>query len=390
MDRAPYLNTDRRTPVLVRSGGVEALEETALEVKLPLNLGLNDGTYMPERCVAVLRTHCHRAAMRNYPSAGNDQLKQAIGRWDQVGAENIFLHNGSGPILKQVIPALIKQKITSSPLRIARHLATKNGYPIITPLFTYGKVPGKAADQGLTVHVMPTGPEVGFRVTADQIERHIKKQDGIVYIVNPNNPSGNVMIDRAELEPLIERYPRSTFWVDEAYVQYCEPDHETFSSLVPKYPNLFVSRTFSFAYGLAGAKVGYVLGEPEFLKSEDKKLTDYRIVKLNEELCVAALEDAEHLPWLRQVNAEQRAILTEGLGRHGIEVFPSVTNFVLCRFTDKRTGAELKARLAERKIAIKVMSPFGGTKFDSYFRVTLGLAHENQHFLDAVDEILGS
>ena len=67
-----------------------------------------------------------------------------------------------------------------------------------------------------------------------------------------------------------------------------------------------------------------------------------------------------------------------------------MTNFVLCRFTDKRTGAELKARLAERKIAIKVMSPFGGTKFDSYFRVTLGLAHENRHFLDAVDEILGA
>lgn len=389
MDRAPYMNTERRTPVLVRSGGVEPLEEAGLEVKLPLNLGLNDGTYMAESCVAVLRRACHRAALRNYPSAGNDDLKRAIARLDGVGMEHIFLHNGSGPILKQIIPALVKQQITSSALRIARHVISKNGYPIVTPLFTYGKVPGKAADQGLTVHAMPTGPERGFRVTADQVETHVKKQDSIVYIVNPNNPSGNVMIDRAELEPLIAKYPGSTFWVDEAYVQYCDPSHETFSSLVPKYPNLFVSRTFSFAHGLAAAKVGYVLGEPEFLKTEDKKLTDYRIGKLNEELCVAALEDEDHLPWLRRVCAEQRAVLAEGLGRHGIEVFPSVTNFILCRFTDNRTGAELKAKLAERKIAIKVMSPFAGTRFDSYFRVTLGLAHENQYFLDAVDEILG-
>lgn len=389
MDRAHNLDTERRKPVLVRSGGVEPLEELGLEVKLPLNLGLNDGTYMAEACVGVLRKSLHRAALRNYPSAGNDELKRAIARVDGVAPENIFLHNGSGPILKQIIPALIKREIMSSPVRIARHLAFKNGYPIITPLFTYGKVPGKAADQGLTVHAMATGPDQGFRVTADQIEVHLKKQDGLVYIVNPNNPSGNVMIDRAELEPLFAKYPNSVFWVDEAYVQYCDPSHELFAPLVPKYPNLFVSRTFSFAYGLAAAKVGYVLGEPEFLKSEEKKLTDYRIGKLNEELCVAALGDPDHLPWLRRVCADQRAVIAERLGHHGIEVFPSVTNFVLCRFTDNRTGADLKAKLAERKIAIKVMSPFAGTRFDSYFRVTLGLAHENQYFLDAVDEVLG-
>lgn len=367
--------------------GREALEEGE-PVLLPLNLGLNDGTYMPEACVRVLGLHCHRAALRNYPTAGNDQLRQAIAAADGVTPEHVFLHHGSGPILKQVVPELIARSIKASPLRVAKHLLAKSGYPIITPAFTYGKVPGKAVEKGLTVRAMPTGPEQGFRVSAEQIEAELRRGPGLVYIVNPNNPSGNVMITREELEPLIAAWPEATFWVDEAYVQYCEDDHQRFAPLVPRYPNLLVSRTFSFAYGLAGIKVGYLLARPELVSAENAKLTDYRLGKLAEDLCVAAVEDEEHLPWLRRVCANERAVLKAGLEKHGVEVFPSVTNFVLCRFKDGRTGADLKKKLAERQIAIKVLSPFGGQDMKPYFRITLGLAHENRYLLAAIDEVL--
>ncbi len=368
--------------------GREALEEGE-PVHLPLNLGLNDGTYMPEACVRVLALNCHRAALRNYPTAGNDNLRRAIARTDGVTPDHVFLHQGSGPILKQVIPELVRARIKASPLRIAKHLLAKNGYPIITPLFTYGKVPGKAVEKGLTVRAMATGPEQGFRVTADQVEAELKRGPGVVYIVNPNNPTGNVMISREELEPLIAAWPEATFWIDEAYVQYCDESHQRFAPLVMRYPNLMVSRTFSFAYGLAGVKAGYLLASPEIVAAENKRLTDYRLGKLVEDLCVAALNDDEHLPWLRRVCASERAVLQAGLEKHGIEVFPSETNFVLCRFKDGRKGADLKKKLAERQIAIKVMSAFAGEGFEPYFRVTLGLAHENRHFLGAVDEILG-
>lgn len=356
-------------------------------VTLPLNLGLNDGTYMPEACVRMLDRHCHRAALRNYPTASNEHLRRAIAEADEVGAENVFLHHGSGPILKQVVPEIIRENIKRSPWRIARHLLSKNGYPIITPLFTYGKVPGKAADQGLTVRALPTGPDVGFRVRPEDVEAELRRQPGFVYVVNPNNPTGNVMIERDELEPLIAAHPESTFWIDEAYVQYCDEGYRSFAPLVPRYPNLLVSRTFSFAWGLAGMKVGYLLASPERVAIENRRLTDYRIGKLAEDLCVAALSDADHLPWLRRVCARERDVLTQGLARHGVEVFPSVTNFLLCRFNDGRTGADLKRRLAERQIHIKVLSPFAGTSFDAYFRVTLGLAHENRYLLEAIDQV---
>lgn len=369
--------------------GREALEEGD-EVQLPLNLGLNDGTYMPEACVRVLAQHCHRAALRNYPTAGNDALRRAIARTDGVTPDHILLHHGSGPLLKQVLPSVIEAGIRRNPLRIAKHLLSRSGFPVITPLFTYGKVPGKAAERKLAVRAMPVGPDNGFRVTPAMIEAELKRAPGIVYIVNPNNPTGNVMIDRLELEPLIAAWPDAIFWVDEAYVQYCEDDHQRFAPLVMRYPNLMVSRTFSFAYGLAGIKVGYLLGQPDLVRSENSKLTDYRIGKLAEDLCVAALNDEEHLPWLREVCATQRALLRAGLERHGIEVFPSVTNFVLCRFHDGRTGAALKAKLAERHIQIKVLSPFAGADFAPYFRITLGLANENRKLLRVIDEIMAA
>lgn len=369
--------------------GREALEEGD-EVQLPLNLGLNDGTYMPEACVRVLAQHCHRAALRKYPTAGNDALRRAIARTDGVTPDHILLHHGSGPLLKQVVPGLIEGAIKRSPVRIAKHLLSKSGFPIITPLFTYGKVPGKAAERKLAVRAMPAGPDNGFRVTPAMIEAELKRAPGIVYIVNPNNPTGNVMIDRLELEPLIAAWPEALFWVDEAYVQYCDDEHQRFAPLVMRYPNLLVSRTFSFAYGLAGIKVGYLLAQPDLVRSENSKLTDYRIGKLAEDLCVAALSDEQHLPWLREVCATQRAILRAGLERHGIEVFPSITNFVLCRFNDGRTGAALKAKLAERHIQIKTLSPFAGQDFAPWFRITLGLANENRKLLRVIDEIMAT
>lgn len=342
---------------------------------------------MPEACVRVLAARCHRTALRSYSHARHDGLRAAIAATDGVTPAHVFIHNGSGPILKQVIPEIIRRKIKQSPWRVVRHLLARNGYPIVTPLFTYSKVPAKAADVGLTVRALATGPERGFRVRAGEIAAELRRQPSLVYLVHPNNPSGNVMISRDELEPVIAAHPDSTFWIDEAYVQYCPDEHTSFAPLVPRYANLCVSRSFSFAYGLAGAKVGYMLAAPELVAAEDRRLTEYRIGELAEALCVAALGDREHLVWLRGECERARASLRAGLERHGIEVFPSLTNFSLCRFRDGRSGAALKAGLAARGVEIKAFSPFAGVSFEPYFRVTLGLAHEHERLLAALAEV---
>src|SRR5690348_12491672 len=227
-------------------------------VTLPLDLGLNDGTYAPQRCLDVFRRYTQRTDLRNYSTADNAPLREAIAKTDGVAADNVFLHNGTGPILKLAIPYLLKQRVLDSPRRILRHVVNRDGFPIITPRFTYSKVPRKAAEGGMHVDLLPLDPGDGFQFDVGRLERRLEYGVGMVYIVNPNNPTGNLLVSTAQIIPLLERFPEARFWIDEAYVQYLDPkEHTYFASLVARYSNLLVSRTFSFAYGLAAVRIGY-------------------------------------------------------------------------------------------------------------------------------------
>ncbi|MCA9681732.1 MAG: histidinol-phosphate aminotransferase family protein [Myxococcales bacterium] len=360
-------------------------------VNLPLNLGLNDGTYAPQRCLEVFKRYTSRTDLRNYGTPDNAPLRRAIAREDQVEPENVFLHNGTGPILKQAIPYLLKQRVLESPRRVLRHVISRDGFPIITPRFTYSKVPKKAAEGGMHVDMLPIDPGDDFRFDVSRLERRLERGAGMVYIVNPNNPTGNVLVTRDQMIPLFERFPESRFWIDEAYVQYLDPnEHDYFAPLVARYPNVMVSRTFSFAFGLAAVRIGYLLAKASFVEALDKQITDYRLGTLQEELGVAALEDPEHLPFVRKATAAAREQLYAGLAKfEGLQTFPSVANFVLCRFTDGRRGAELKAKLAKRQIAIKIFEPANGQTYDPYFRLTIGVPEENDFLLQQMAEVLG-
>ena len=358
-------------------------DEKANDQKV-LNLGLNDGTRCPQSCIDVLREFNERTSLRNYSESDNRQLLDVIAEIDGVSTEHIYLANGSGPLLKQCIPYLVETAIRSSPLRIARHLLSKTGYPIITGAFTYSKVPLKAAGLGLQVELIPMRPEDGFTLDLNLLESTLKKRDGLVYLANPNNPTGNLLIDEAALTGLMTRYPESTFWLDEAYVQYLDPaDHKPMSHLVKDHPNLLVSRTFSFAYGLAGARIGYLLASPDRVKVFASQVTDYRLGILQEALAIAALTDTSHLSDLRRETREEAHRLLAGLRQHpGLEAWDSKANFILCRFTDGRTGPDLAEKLLSRGIRIKTFSSLKEWDYAPYFRITLGVPGENTFFLE--------
>jgi histidinol-phosphate aminotransferase len=376
---------------MARNAAEDPIHEDGVEGLEPyLNLGLNDGTYMPAACIEVLQRFAHRTGLRHYTSSTNRPLLDTICRLDGVQRDNIFLHNGSGPILKQVVPWLIRDRIQARPARVLRHLVSKTGYPIVTPTLTYGKVPKKAMELGLRVEMVEVKPEEGFKLDADQVAAHLARRDGFLYVVNPNNPSGNMMLTRAEIQSLVERFPGSTFWVDEAYLQYA-PNHRDWSvsDLVPRYPNLFVSRTMSFAYGLAGIRVGYLLGPAPDIAAQEKQLTDYRLGELQEAMTIAALEDKDHLSYLHARCEEGRRELTAAIEKMGgIQVFPSLTNFILCRFKDGRKAEPFAQKLEARGIHIKTISAFGLHRFDDYFRLTLGLPEEHARLLREMEAAL--
>jgi histidinol-phosphate aminotransferase len=358
---------------------------------LPINLGLNDGTYAPQAVVEAMKQLATRTGLRNYSEGSNLPLRQAIAEKDGVSPDNVFLHNGSGPILKMVVPFLVRREIKKSPVRIFKHLTVKRGYPLVTPRLTYSKVPKKGVESGLTVHMVPLDPENGFTLDVAEIEAAVRRRDSFVYICSPNNPTGNVLISKADVERLARAYPKSIFWIDEAYVQYIdEAEHEYVSPLAGILPNVMVGRTFSFAYGMAGLRLGYLLADAELVRALNAQLTDYRVGTLHEALGIAALSDPDHLPDLRQRCAEARSVLTQGFSRfEGVEMFPSGTNFVLGRFTDGRTGAWLRGELEKRGVLIKKFDAWGDENYDEYFRLTVGTPEENEFLVAVAAEVLG-
>ena len=360
-------------------------------LSLPINLGLNDGTICPQSCIDVMQQHNSRTSLRHYTTADNEPLLDVICKVDGVNPENIYLAHGSGPILKQCIPYLIRKKIKGSTRRIARHLISKSGFPIISGHLTYFKVPLKAMNLGLTVRLLPLKPDNDFKLMVDDVEGVLKKGDGLVYICNPNNPTGQLMMERDEVEYLAKKYPSSLFWVDEAYVQYLDrAEHQYLSDLVPQYDNLCVSRTFSFAYGLAGVRMGYLLSSAERIKEFESQVTNYRFGTLQEKLAAAALTDTDHLVQLRKMTAIDRDSVMAHLKRYeGLETYESKTHFILCKFTDERTGQWLGDELNKRGIKIKVFKAVPGQDYTSYFRITLGVKNENAYLCEQLDDLLG-
>ena len=361
-------------------------------VELPLNLGLNDGIWCAQGALDAMKGFDSRTSLRWYTDPDNNRLRDTIAALDGVERDQIFLRNGSGPILKQVFPHIVRTEIKRSPLRMLKHLISKNGYPIVTGRFTYSKVPRKGAEEGLTLHLLPMGPDTDFKLDLNRLEALLKKQDSIVYLCNPNNPTGTVLIQKDEVRDFANRFPRSMFWIDEAYVQYIDPrDHDYVSPLVRDTPNLVVSRTFSFAYGMAGVRIGYLLGPTALVKTLNSQLTNYRIGGLQEAMAVASLNDPEHLPFVREnVRLEREKTVAFINGLDGVRATPSLANFVLCRFTDGRTGAWLKARLAARQVGIKVLDPWAHERYDEYFRLTMGVPAETDYLLAQIADVLSA
>lgn len=356
----------------------------------PLNMALNEGTYAPEACREVFQRFALREACRRYSSSDNAPLKERLAMEHKVRAENIFLGHGSGPLLKEGIVGIVRSRIMRSPKRMLRYALRRPSYPVITPVPSYSKVAAGAVRNKLGLVTIPLDRHNGWSLDLGALEDALRRRDGLVYLCNPNNPTGNALIKRDELLPLLGRYPQSTFWVDEAYVQYLEPSADLeVADLVRQYPNLIVSRSFSFAYGLAAVRLGYLIATPTFIADLERKHVPYRQGLFQEELALAALNDVDHLPFVRRKSAEARQQVLDAMAEHPrVEVYPSDTHYLLCRMRDGRPVQPFIDAMRRRGIALRVFEPVAEHRFDDYFRITLGTEPENQLLIDNMLEEL--
>jgi histidinol-phosphate aminotransferase len=207
----------------------------------------------------------------------------------------------------------------------------------------------------------------------------IRPDTRIVWIANPNNPTGNFLPYR-EVRAFLEAVPRDVVVVlDEAYNEYLEPgERSEATAWIAEHPNLVISRTFSKGYGLAALRVGYGVMDAKVADMMNRVRQPFNVNALAQAAAVAALADTGYVEQSRALNAEGMRQLTAGVRALGLAYVPSHANFLLVRVGD---GAAVYQQLLEQGVIVR---PVAGYGLPEFLRVTVGLAEENRRFLDAM------
>ncbi|HET6347064.1 MAG TPA: aminotransferase class I/II-fold pyridoxal phosphate-dependent enzyme, partial [Myxococcota bacterium] len=283
-----------------------------------------------------------------------------------VDAGQLLLGNGSSEILKICAAAF-----------------TGPGRPVVMAFPTFEAIARYARAAGGEVIQVPLTTD--FRHDAARM-LEAARSAGLVYICNPNNPTGSVTPD---LRGFLARVPAGTaVLVDEAYHHYAEGiegnGYASVAPLLAEHPHLIVARTFSKIFGMAGLRLGYALARPEMI---DRLRFHQAWDTLNGQALAAAhaaLGDSTHLERSRRLNRETRAWVTGELTARGFPVIPSETNFLM---TDLRrdVGPVLEA-LRQRQVHVGRRFP----ALPTHLRVTVGTRPQMERFLSALGEALAA
>ena len=307
------------------------------------------------------------ADLGRYPDANGFDLKAALAKRYDVPADWITLGNGSNDILE-----------------IAAHAFVQKGQAVVYSQYSFAVYALATQGVGARAIVVPAA-EYGHDL--DAMAAAIDADTRLVFIANPNNPTGT-FIPAAEIEAFLNAVPETVIVVlDEAYNEFLAPEHQFESAQwVRKYPNLVVSRTFSKAYGLAGLRVGFAIAQPAVTDLMNRIRQPFNVNSLAQAAAIAALNDTAFLEEGARNNAAGYQQFVEAFEELGLEYVPSFGNFVLVRVgDDDRAGARVNLALLKQGVIVR---PVGNYGLPQWLRISIGLPKENAFFIAALKKAL--
>jgi len=296
-----------------------------------------------------------------YPDGNGFVLKQKIAAYLSIAPKAITLGNGSNDVLELVA------RVFATPeheIIFSQHAFAV--YPLVTQAIGARGVRTPATDFGHDLAAM-------LQAITDRTR--------IIFIANPNNPTGT-WVSAAALDTFLRAVPETVLVVvDEAYSEYVDhPDYPDCATWLSRYPNLIVTRTFSKIHGLAGLRVGYALSHPDIADLINRVRQPFNVNSMGLAAAAAALEDAEHLRRSKRLNDAGYRQLTTAFDGLGLRYIPSVGNFIAVDVGQR--GEEIYNRLLQKGVIVR---PVANYELPNHLRVTIGLQEENQRFLHALE-----
>jgi histidinol-phosphate aminotransferase len=226
-------------------------------------------------------------------------------------------------------------------------------------------------------------PMQAFTHDLDRMLAAIDRETRIVFIANPNNPTGTV-VTPAGIRAFMEAVPAHVLVVfDEAYIELMDPGEVPPTlDYVKQQGNVIVLRTFSKAHGLAGLRIGYGVAPPYLIQLLDKFRQPFNVNAMAQSAALAALADTDHIERTRALVAEGLAFFAEGFAGLGLETVPSVANFLLVK-----TGEGREVFEALQAVGV-IVRPMDGYGLPDYIRVSVGTTGENEACLAAIRNVV--
>jgi histidinol-phosphate aminotransferase len=250
----------------------------------------------------------------------------------------------------------------------------------IIPLPAFDPYPNSTSAVGATAIRVPPGPDFAF--PTESVLAAITPRTKMIFLNTPSNPTGR-LIPISDLERIAAAAPHAIVLVDEAYIEF---GGTSFIPRVADYPNVLVGRTFSKAYGLAGMRVGVVIGQPPALDPVRAVTLPFNINAVAMAATLAAIEDSEFLPRYAAQVAESRERIYAACRRLGLEFWESSANFVMVRVGDR--VPHVVAALAARQVHVRDRSRDPATP--GCIRVTAGMLEHTDAAIAALEDVMAA
>lgn len=306
------------------------------------------------------------ALLNLYPDGASQELVQALSEHYGVNRNQIIIGAGSDDIIMMITRAF---------------LVSGDETVMATPSFPQYRHNAKI-EGAVCIEV----PLADGTHDLEAMAAAITDKTKIVWVCNPNNPSGTI-VTKDELESFLAKVPDHVLVVlDEAYFEYIEDEqYPNGLDYISQYRNVIVLRTFSKAYGLAALRIGYGIGDPEVIRAINQVREPFNTTRMSQAAALAALGDQAFIEECRRKNKEEIGYLTAQFDRLGLHYYPAYGNFILVDC--KRDARQLFDLLLRKGIIVRGGHALG---FPTSIRVTVGSREQNEKFIEALEEVLGS
>ena len=305
-------------------------------------------------------------SIQDYPDPIARKLKAAVSKFYAIDENRLMFSAGS----ESVLAGLFRTFFDGS----------EN---IVTADATFVGVFIQAKIRGVNVKRIPMTPSYGFDIKA--IVDAIDEKTKMVYIANPNNPTGTY-ITKKEFEWMMERIPSHVLVVmDEAYFEFAQNVDDYPDVLSYGFENVIMLRTFSKGYGLAGFRIGYAIAHPELIVFMMKTRMTFEPDAVAQAAALAALKDQKFLAETREMVEEGKKELATFFDQHKVKYATSAANFIMIDLEDAERAKNITQACLEQGVILRHIAGFG---LPTCVRITIGTEEERQHLKESITPLL--